>query len=167
MIVIIMGVSGCGKSSAGKALAQSRNWDFQDADDWHPQANVEKMKSGMALDDADRAPWLDSLTGLLAQYKNSDKGLVLACSALKERYRQRLAQGAPFVLIHLSGSRELLAERLNQRSGHFMSATLLDSQLASLELPQNAITIDIALNPAEQLAIINNALDSLSVRHFN
>ena len=166
MIVLIMGVSGCGKTSAGKALALSRNWDFQDADDWHPAENVRKMQAGIPLDDQDRAPWLDRLAGLLAEYRNSGKGLVLACSALKERYRQRLALGAPYTLIHLTGTRELLAARLQARTGHFMAASLLDSQLAALETPSAAITIAIDQSPAEQLAHMNQALDRIQSHHF-
>jgi carbohydrate kinase (thermoresistant glucokinase family) len=126
--IVVMGVSGCGKSSVGIALAESLGARFIDGDDLHPEANKAKMSAGIPLEDSDRWPWLDLVSQALVP------GAVVACSALKRAYRERILAGAPNTFfIHLDGSREVLEQRLGARSGHFMPATLLDSQLASLE----------------------------------
>jgi carbohydrate kinase (thermoresistant glucokinase family) len=126
--IVVMGVSGCGKSSVGIALAEALGARFIDGDDLHPEANKAKMGAGIPLDDSDRLPWLELVGQALTP------NTVIACSALKRVYRERILAGAPNTFfIHLDGSREILEQRLGARSGHFMPASLLDSQLATLE----------------------------------
>jgi len=133
--IVVMGVSGCGKSSVGIALAEALGARFIDGDDLHPEANKAKMSAGIPLDDEDRWPWLDLVSKALAESSPAGStGTVVACSALKRSYRERILAGAPNTFfIHLDGSREILQQRLGNRTGHFMPATLLDSQLATLE----------------------------------
>jgi gluconokinase len=144
--VIVMGVSGCGKSSVGRAAAQSLGWDFYDADDFHPPENVAKMADGIPLDDSDRTPWLASLNKLIASALTANKPGVLACSALKEHYRQQLlADNEGVQLVYLKGSYDLIWSRMEKRTTHFMKPHMLKSQFETLEEPTNALTIDIAL----------------------
>ena len=151
MIVIVMGVSGSGKTTIGEALASRLGWRYLDADDYHPPENVGKMKAGIPLQDADRSPWLDRLNEELKKHRNA----VLACSALKERYRRRLAEGvADFRIVYLHGTAELLRERIKARQHRYMPAALLDSQLATLEPPSDAIAVDVAATPEQCLAAI-------------
>ena len=143
-IFVLMGVSGSGKTTIGCLLAQRLSIPFLDADDFHPQANKDKMHAGHPLTDEDRWPWLATLNGLLRDHAQQGTGCVLACSALKEIYRDKLEDGLShstidFVL--LEGSRELIAGRLAGRHHEFMSSTLLDSQFATLETPEDAIKI--------------------------
>lgn len=146
-----MGVSGSGKSSLGKALADHLGWDFYDADDFHPPANVAKMSSGIPLNDEDRAPWLASLHDLIASCLRENRPGVLACSALKERYRQTLISGNVGVqLVYLKGSYELMKSRMVHRPGHYMKANMLQSQFDTLEEPHNALTVDAA-RPLDEL----------------
>jgi gluconokinase len=148
MIVLLMGVSGVGKTTLGEALARTLGWRFIDADDYHPAENVAKMKAGIPLDDADRWPWLARLNRVLREEKDA----VLACSALKGSYRERLSQGiGDFRVVYLRGAPSLIRERAAQRSHRYMPATLLDSQLAALEPPAGAIDIDVAAAPEECL----------------
>ena len=141
MIVLVMGVAGVGKTTIGAALARELGWRFIDADDYHPPQNVAKMKAGIPLEDADRWPWLAHLNRVLKEEENA----VLACSALKQSYRERLAQGiAHFAVVYLHGTPALIRERLKTRSHRYMPATLLDSQFAALEPPAEAIAIDVA-----------------------
>ena len=144
--IIVMGVSGSDKSTVGALLATRLGLPFIDGDDLHPQANKQKMAAGIPLDDADRAPWLDTIAAALARAP-----VVVACSALKRRYRDRLRAKAPHVqFIYLAGSPELLAQRLSTRSHEFMPPELLESQLAILEPPgsdENAFTVNIQLSP--------------------
>jgi gluconokinase len=157
---IVMGVSGSGKSVVGKALAQSLGWDFFDADDFHPPANVAKMAGGIPLDDSDRAPWLDALHELISSSLKADQPAVLACSALKERYRQHLIDGNDSVrLVYLKGSYDLIWSRMIARAGHFMKPSMLQSQFNTLEEPVNAITVDIALSVEE---IVNKILAEIN-----
>lgn len=129
--VVVMGVSGSGKSTVGAALAQRLRKPFADADDFHPEANVAKMSSGQALDDDDRRPWLDAIGRWLADH---EAGGVMTCSALKRAYRDQLRSHAPdVVFVHLHGEREVITRRQSTRPGHFMPASLLDSQFATLE----------------------------------
>nr|WP_246580506.1 gluconokinase [Deinococcus aestuarii] len=147
--VIVMGVSGSGKTTIGAALAGRLGWAFADADDYHPAANREKMASGVPLTDEDRAPWLAALHELIADHVSRGRTLVLACSALKERYRRTLIGDLEGVrIVFAQGSRELIAERMSARH-HFMPVALLDSQLAALEPPRDALNVDIRL-PLEE-----------------
>ena len=131
-LVVVMGVSGSGKSTVGAALAQRLGVPYADADDFHPEANIAKMTAGQALDDHDRGPWLDAVGGWLADHEES--GGVMSCSALKRSYRDQLRGHAPRAeLVHLHGTREVIARRQASRPGHFMPASLLDSQFATLE----------------------------------
>ena len=139
-----MGPAGCGKSTVGRALAFATGWPFVDGDDYHPPANVRKMRAGLPLTDADRAPWLATLHAILARAIDRREGLVLACSALKERYRNVLAGGLhPVRFVYLAGGKDLLHRRLENRS-HFAGAQLLESQLADLEEPRDALVVDAA-----------------------
>ncbi len=145
MIVVVMGVSGSGKSTVGQPLAERLGFPFFDADEFHPPENVAKMASGEPLTDADRWPWLALLNDRLKQEKNA----VLACSALKQSYRDALANGlADCRFVHLRGSLELIRARLAQRKHRYMPASLLESQFAALEPPAGAIVIDIGQAPA-------------------
>ncbi|HUQ74077.1 MAG TPA: gluconokinase [Burkholderiales bacterium] len=146
MILVVMGVSGAGKSTIGRPVAKRLGWRFIDADDHHPAANVAKMAAGTPLTDADRWPWLDELNRLLRAEANA----VVACSALKESYRQRLLAGiAESRIVYLFAPKALLAARIRERKHKFMPASLLDSQFATLEPPVNAIRIDVSA-PVEQ-----------------
>ncbi len=143
-IILVMGVSGSGKTTLGTALAQHLGWAFADADDHHPQSNRDKMARGEPLTDTDREPWLRNLRALIEQHLQSHLPLVLACSALKESYREILTRGSQGIqIVFMHGDRELIAQRLQTRSGHYMPASLLDSQLATLESPTDAILADI------------------------
>jgi gluconokinase len=144
---IVMGVSGCGKTSVGKALAKSLGWDFYDADNFHPPENVAKMANRIPLDDSDRAPWLASLNELVSSSLKADKPGVLACSALKERYRQQLMNGNNGVqIVYLKGSYELIWSRMEKRTDHYMKPHMLKSQFETLEEPANALTMDISMS---------------------
>lgn len=141
--VVVMGVSGSGKSTIGKLLAERLGWVFRDADDDHPSENVAKMASGTPLTDADRAPWLAILARRIANAQSNNQPLVLACSALKQSYRDQLAAGSSGVrFVYLKGTREEIAARVAERH-HFMPASLLDSQFATLEEPDDAIVVSI------------------------
>jgi gluconokinase len=161
-VVIVMGVCGSGKTAVGRLLAASLGCDFLDGDDFHPPANVEKMRAGTPLADADRWPWIDRLAAEIGTRLADGRGAVVACSALARRYRARLAAARPGVtLVHLDGDRDLLASRLASRQGHFMPATLLDSQLAALERPtadERPLIVDIAATPAAIVAAIAAAI---------
>lgn len=157
MVIIIMGVSGTGKSTIGTMLSQQLGIEFADADDFHPSSNIEKMKSGQPLTDADRLPWLQQLNDLL-KVKESD-GIVLACSALKESYRTILSEKLkkPPTWVYLAGSKELITERMKSRN-HFMPPALLQSQLDTLEVPEVAIEVDVKQSPTEIVGIISAQL---------
>ena len=158
--IVVMGVSGSGKSTIGSLIADRLGVPFTDADDLHPAANVQKMAAGQPLDDDDRWPWLALVGDALAGASRS--GLVIACSALKRSYRDAIRVSAPeAVFVLLTGSRELLASRLGHREGHFMPATLLDSQLATLEplaADEGGVTVDIAGSPEQIVDAIASAL---------
>jgi len=152
---IVMGVSGSGKTSVGKSLAEHLGWDFYDADDFHPQANVEKMATGMPLDDSDRTPWLAALHDLISSSLTQNRPGVLACSALKERYRERLLDGnAGVQLVYLKGSYELIWSRMIVRKDHYMKPHMLQSQFDALEEPSDALTVDISLPVEEILQVV-------------
>ena len=160
--VVVMGVAGVGKSAVGRALAEQLGWRFEDADDFHSPANRAKMAAGKPLDDDDRWPWLERLRQLLCDSMDSGQGLVLACSALKETYRQRLGQGDPrLAFVYLRGSREVITERLRARQGHYMPASLLDSQFATLEPPRGALSVDVDAELSEVVAEAEAELERL------
>ena len=148
-IFVVIGVSGSGKSTVGKLLAESLDLEFFDADDYHPQENIDKMSSGRPLNDTDRQGWLLRLNELLLEHEST--GLVLACSALKEAYRRTLASGLKRepTWIYLNGSFEEISNRLQVRSDHFMPTTLLKSQFETLEIPPYALDISISGSPAD------------------
>ena len=148
MVVIVMGVSGAGKTTVGHRLAEALGWRFLDADDVHPAANIAKMTAGVALTDEDRAPWLARLRELIREALGRDESLVLACSALKSDYRERLTvDEAHQRWVYLHAPREVLAQRLSLRQGHYMPSSLLDSQLADLQVPEGALSVDVSADP--------------------
>jgi gluconokinase len=145
-----MGVSGSGKSTIGQMLAESLGWEFHDGDDLHPEANKRKMHSGLALTDEDRAPWLLTIRNLISSIVGAGRNAVIACSALKQSYRDQIVvDPAAVKIVFLKGSAELIASRIQSRIGHFMSPTLLQSQFDTLEEPRDAIVVDIDASPAE------------------
>ena len=159
MVVVLMGVTGSGKTTVGERLAAELGWTFADADDFHPAANKAKMHAGIPLTDDDRWPWLQALRTWIEQSLASGQGAIVACSALKAAYRDVLAgglDGVRFVLLH--GDPQVLADRLAERHHEFMNPALLASQLATLEAPADAITIDIELPIEEQVRRIRTAL---------
>lgn len=150
MIVVVMGVSGAGKSTVGALLAQTLGWPFLDADDFHPQANVDKLRRGEPLTEDDRTGWLDALAERIDALVTRGDDAVLACSALRASHRARLRATHPDVvrLVFLNGDPALIRRRLEQRRGHFMPPALLDSQLATLEEPNDALVVDVDATPA-------------------
>jgi gluconokinase len=160
MVIVLMGVSGAGKTTVGRLLAAALGAEFAEGDAYHPPANVEKMRRGIPLEDADRWPWLQTLAAQIDRWLAAGKTVVLACSALKQSYRDVLAQGRPGVrFVHLEGEKALIRGRLDARRGHYMPAALLDSQFAALEPPGDAITVDVAGTPAAITATIIRKLD--------
>ncbi|NKK63981.1 gluconokinase [Rhizobium leguminosarum] len=146
--IFVMGVSGCGKSSIGEKLAEALHLAFIEGDALHPAANVEKMSKGIPLTDEDRMPWLDRIGEDIKASLEKREGIIVSCSALKRLYRDRLraAAGGNLFFVYLEGSRALLMKRMGERKGHFMPVSLLDSQLATLEVPtgeQGVVTVDI------------------------
>ncbi|MGO7181710.1 gluconokinase [Rhizobium brockwellii] len=146
--IIVMGVSGCGKSSVGEKLTEALHLAFVEGDALHPAANVEKMSKGVPLTDEDRMPWLDRIGEDIKASLEKSKGIIVSCSALKRLYRDRLraAAGGNLFFVYLEGSRALLMKRMGERKGHFMPVSLLDSQLATLEVPTGepgVVTVDI------------------------
>ena len=159
MILVVMGVSGSGKTTIGVRLADRLGCAFHDADDYHPAENVEKMSRGEPLTDEDRLPWLANLRNLLLDAEREGRSLVLACSALREAFRRSLEEGVDDVrFIHLRGDRALIAGRLAERKGHYMPPSLLDSQFAALEEPEDALVVDISGEPDEIVSSILHAL---------
>jgi gluconokinase len=159
MVIILFGVTGSGKSSIGRLLAAELGWEFYDADRFHPPGNVEKMSQGVALTDEDRRPWLESLCELLRTIAGRGEDAVLACSALKESYRRRLALCAEVRLVFLKGEFALIEKRLNQRQGHFMDPRLLRSQFETLEEPRGgALVVDVEPGPSEIVKVIRSEL---------
>jgi gluconokinase len=148
--VIVMGVAGCGKTTVGTLLAERLGWHFYDADGFHPAENVAKMANGTPLTDADRAPWLAALHALISASLKEDRPGVLACSALKESYRQQLLEGNEGVqIVYLKGTYELIWSRLSQRQDHYMKPNMLQSQFEALEEPQDALTFDVSMSVPE------------------
>ncbi len=151
MFIIVMGVSGCGKTTIGRLLGESLGWPFYDGDDFHPAANVAKMASGVPLEDEDRAGWLAALAHLIQVRAGAGEQGVIACSALKESYRALLRGADPGAVrfVFLKGSYEVIVERLRCRGGHFMKPELLASQFATLEEPLDALCVDVDLPEVE------------------
>jgi gluconokinase len=158
MIVVLMGVSGSGKSTTGAALAAALGWRLIDADDLHPPQNVAKMAAGIPLTDDDRWPWLDRIVDALRRTTAEGANVILACSALKQRYRDRLAQAGDVRFVHLRGDPQTIAARLATRHHRYMPAALLESQFAALEVPSDAIDVDITMSVDAQVAAIIEAL---------
>lgn len=158
MIVIVMGVVGSGKTTVGRLLADQLGWEFADADDFHPFANVEKIRQGIGLNDHDRQPWLQALQQAIARWTGEHKNVVLACSALKRAYRRELEVGPEVRFVYLKGSAELIAERLRLRKGHYADDQILASQFADLEEPEGAVAVDIAATPPQIVAEIQKKL---------
>ncbi len=155
-VLVIMGVSGCGKSTVAAILAGQLGWDLEEGDDLHPASNVEKMRAGTALTDEDRWPWLEKVADWIRDHTNAGLPGIITCSALKRSYRDVL-RGEHVVFVHLAGSKETIARRLNARLDHYMPSTLLDSQLATLEPPgpdENTLVVNLGRRPAEEAAEI-------------
>jgi gluconokinase len=165
--MIVMGVSGSGKSTIGQALATALGLDFIDGDDLHPRANKEKMAAGHPLDDEDRAPWLEIIAERIGAELAEGNPVVVACSALKRRYRTQLVSYAPStVFIHLSGQRDIIAERQAHRNHEYMPNSLLDSQFATLEpleADERSIVVDLAQTPADMVRFVKDKLADFTV----
>jgi gluconokinase len=163
-LIVVMGVSGCGKTSVGEGLAARLGLPFIEGDVLHPNANVEKMAAGIPLQDEDRWPWLDRIGAALAEGAGKGEGLIVSCSALRQTYRDRLraAAGGRLAFVFLYGSRELLEARMKARKGHFMPPSLLESQLATLEDPrgeEGVVAVDIATTLEEIVTAAASALE--------
>lgn len=162
-VVLIMGVSGSGKSTTGRNLGRVLDWEYRDADTFHPPANIEKMRHGIALEDMDRWPWLDAIGTWMDSLGSRSVPGIVSCSALKRAYRDRLRGSRPQVaLVYLKGTYELIDERLSRRKGHFMPRALLESQFAALEEPapaEKAVVVPIHLSPRKVIERIVTVLE--------
>jgi len=158
---LIMGVSGSGKTTLGQALAQKLGWDFFDADDFHPPANIAKMASGIPLSDSDRAPWLAALHDQLSSTLKSNRHPILACSALKQKYRVQLLDNINGIeIIYLKGSYDLIWSRMSTREGHYMRSEMLRSQFAALEDPENVFALDVSMT-------VKDMIDKIFAKYFS
>lgn len=156
-----MGVSGSGKTTLGQALAQKLGWDFFDADDFHPPANIAKMASGIPLSDSDRAPWLAALHDQLSSTLKSNRHPILACSALKQKYRVQLLDNINGIeIIYLKGSYDLIWSRMSTREGHYMRSEMLRSQFAALEDPENVFALDVSMT-------VKDMIDKIFAKYFS
>jgi gluconokinase len=160
MILLVMGVTGSGKTTVGKLLAQRLGWLFLDADDFHPAQNVEKMKHGVPLTDEDREPWLAAIHAELVKWVEKNKDAVLACSALKQSYRERLGAGVELRICYLKGTYQEIAVRLQSRTGHFAGEGILAGQFADLEEPRDAFVLRVSETPEE---IVGDVLGELKL----
>jgi gluconokinase len=162
LVLVLMGVSGSGKSTTGAALAKALGWPFRDADSFHPPANIAKMSQGLPLDDEDRAPWLAAIAGWIDERRELGEPGIVSCSALKRAYRQRIVGERRGVrLVYLRGDKALIGRRLEARKHHFMPASLLDSQFTVLEEPradEQAIVVSVAMSPRRVVEAILAAL---------
>jgi gluconokinase len=151
MVVLLMGTTGAGKTTVGKILAARLCWTFLDADDFHPPANIEKMHHGIPLTDADRLPWLEKIHAELLRQRPSGRNIVLACSALKQSYRDLLSSELDVRIVYLRGTYDVMRQRIEFRHGHFAGQGILAGQFADLEEPRNALVLDVSRSP-QQLA---------------
>ncbi len=158
MIVLIMGVTGAGKTVVGSLLAGQMGWKFADADNFHSPENIEKMRRGIGLSDADREPWLRAIHATMAAWEARNQSGVMACSALKESYRHVLCADLPVTLVYLKGAYDVIAHRLTFRHGHYATESLLASQFVALEEPEGAMVVDIANSPEEIVSEIRRRL---------
>jgi gluconokinase len=159
MVILIMGVSGSGKTTIGEGLASELDWKFRDADEFHSAANIEKMRQGIPLNDDDRRPWLQALRQAIDEALQSNANLILACSALKAAYRQVLGEPSDQIKsVYLKGSFELIEQRIKQRQGHYMKANLLRTQFDALEEPNDAIVVEIDQSSSAIVQQIKNSL---------
>jgi gluconokinase len=161
MVILLMGTTGAGKTTVGKLLATRLGWTFLDADDFHPPANIEKMKHGIPLTDADRLPWLERIHAELVRLSAAAKNVALACSALKQSYRDQLSAGLEIHIVYLRGSYEQMRRHIEQRHGHFAGESILAGQFADLQEPQNALVLDVS-HPPDRLA--SEIISSLRLR---
>lgn len=145
--MVVMGVTGAGKTTIGRLLAAQLGWPFADADQFHPQANVEKMSRGITLTDADREPWLAAMRSAIQQWISRNESAVLACSALKRSYRSELMVGPEVRFVYLRGDYETVARQLRMRHGHFATEAILADQFATLEEPENVVVVDVGRDP--------------------
>ncbi len=162
MVVVLMGVSGSGKTVVGTRVAAELRWPFADADDYHSAANIEKMRNGIPLTDEDRAPWLQALREVIAEWIAAGKNAVLACSALKDSYRQTLKVSPEVHFVYLKASPAILRHRLRSRVGHYMNESLLQSQLATLEVPRDAVVVDVSGTVKES---VRQVFDKLGLKN--
>ena len=158
MIIAVMGVTGSGKSTVGRLLARQLRWQFYEGDDFHPPANVEKMKRGVPLDDRDRRPWLKAIRESLRAAVDRGENAVIACSALKVSYRRMLQIRGKVIFVYLKASVPLIQRRLKKRTGHFMNPDLIQSQFDTLEEPKDAFQVDAGLTPGKIIQRIRNKL---------
>lgn len=154
-----MGVVGSGKTTVGTLLAQRLGWEFADADDFHPIANIRKISKGISLTDSDRAPWLASMRSAIQEWEKQGKNVILACSALKHSYREELRAG-DVRFVYLKGDAQLIAQRLHTRRGHFATDSILETQFSDLEEPHQALPVSIAQSPE---AIVSEIIDKLKL----
>ena len=155
MIIVLMGVSGSGKTTIGALLSEELQWDFFDGDDFHDPSNKKKMEAGIPLTDSDREAWLSTLRDLITRLRGERKNGIIACSALKQSYRKYLLTHAEDVsLVYLKGDFEQIKNRLNDRKGHFVGESLLQSQFSTLDEPDDAIEVDITHTPSEIVSTI-------------
>lgn len=165
MIVLLMGTTGAGKTKVGETLARQLGWTFLDADDFHPQANIEKMKQGIPLTDTDRAPWLAAIHQELVRRNAEGGNLVLACSALKQKYRDQLGAGLEMKVVYLKGSYEEMRRHIEERQGHFAGEAILAGQFADLEEPKDALVVQVSKTPGEIVAEIRMSLGPANPHH--
>jgi gluconokinase len=152
MVILLMGTTGSGKTTVGTLLAARLAWTFLDADNLHPQANIEKMSHGIPLTDADRLPWLEKIHAELIRLTRLEKNVVLACSALKQSYRDLLSAGLEIEVVFLRGSYEQMRRHIEGRHGHFAGEAILAGQFADLEEPQNAVVLEVSRTPEQLVA---------------
>jgi gluconokinase len=160
MILVIMGVSASGKSTVGRLLAERLGWKFCEGDDFHSKASLRKMSRGVPLNDQDRTPWLKAIRKLISTAVEKGENVVIACSALKKSYRRMLEVGEKVIFIYLKADRALIRRRLENRTGHFMNPSLIESQFQALETPHAALQVDAGLPPAEIVRLIRNHLST-------